>query len=346
MIAGALVASLLLVVLNGVFVATEFALLASLRTRLELLAEEGRFGASRALSAMSSLGPMLAGTQLGITMASLGLGSVAEPAVEDLLDRLGEAVHLAPGVARVAAVALSLGVVVFMHLVVGEMMPKSIALAAPEKTLMALVLPVAAFAWMLRPVIWMLNVAARLGARTLGAEPADELRSSHTAAELTAMIEESGEEGLIEGDELELVTRALELVGRAASGIMVPRERIVAVDRGSTVEEAESAVRASGHSRILVTAGDLDHVMGFVHVKDLLDLPESARAERLAVRIRSHLVIDGTESLGDVLVTMQSRRIHMAVVTDEHDRTVGMVTLEDILESVVGDILDESDPEA
>lgn len=347
MILGALVASLLLVVVNGMFVATEFALLASMRTRLEPLAEEGRFGARRALDAMSSIGPMLAGTQLGITAASLALGSVAEPAVEELLDHLGDAAHLAPSITRVLAVGLSLTVVVFLHLLIGEMVPKSVALAAPERTLMALVVPVAAFAWLLRPVIWVLNLLARLGARALGVEPADELRSSHTAAELTAMIEESTEEGLIEGEEAELVTRALALAARPASGIMVPRERIVAIDRECTLEAAESAVRDSGHSRILVTAGDLDHVVGFVHLKDLLEQPAAARHRRLAVRVRSHLVIDGTEPLGDVLVAMQARRIHLAVVIDEADRTVGMITLEDVLESVVGNTpVPTSDPAA
>ncbi len=343
MMLGAVLASLALIVVNGVFVATEFGLLVSMRTRLEPLAAEGRIGARQALKAMSALGPMLAGTQLGITIASLVLGSVAEPAVGEVVERLGERIGLPRGVVEVVAVALALAVVVFLHLLIGEMVPKSIALTAPERTLMILVLPVAAFVWLFRPVVVVLNALARLGIRAFGVEPADELRTSHTAAELTAMIEESSEEGLLEGEELELVTRALALVERPTSDIMVPRDRIVAVDRRCSVEDAERAIESSGHSRLLVTADDLDHVVGFVHVKDLLEVPGAARSDRLSVSVRSHLVVDVDETLGDVLVAMQNRRIHVAVVIDDRDMTVGMVTLEDILESVVGDIVDESD---
>lgn len=343
MIVGAIVASLALIVVNGVFVATEFALLVAMRTRIESLATEGRLGARQALRAMSSLGPVLAGTQLGITIASLALGSVAEPAVADLIDGLGDSVGVPAGVTDVVAVVVALAIVVFLHLLIGEMVPKSIALTAPERTLMLLIIPVSAFVWLLRPVVWALNAFARVGARTLGVEPADELRSSHTAAELTAMIEESSEEGMLHDEELSLLTRALELLDTAAREIMVPRDRIVFIDRGASVDAAENAVRTSGHSRVLVVAGDLDHVVGFVHVKDVLAVDAARRAERLAVRVRSHLTVDGDDTLGDVLVTMQARRVHVAVVTDDRGVVVGMMTLEDVLESVVGDILDETD---
>jgi CBS domain containing-hemolysin-like protein len=332
-----------LILLNGAFVAMEFSLLASLRTRLEPLAEEGHASARRALAAMSRLGPMLAGTQLGVTIASLALGSIAEPTAERLLDRLLRVMHLPHGVITVLGVIVSLGIVVFLHLLFGEMVPKSIALSAPERTLTTLVTPVTGFVAVFRPVIWFLNTLARLGARAFGAEPADQLRTSRSAAELSMMLEESTEEGLLGDDELELLTGALELVDRSVAEVMIPRTAIVSVSQRCTVDEAESAVRESGHSRLLVVDEDLDHVLGFIHVKDLLALDHSARSEPLALELRRNLVVEPTTTLGDVLVTMQARRIHLAVVGA--GETLGMITLEDVLESIVGDIVDETDHE-
>jgi CBS domain containing-hemolysin-like protein len=340
------VASVVLIALNGVFVAMEFSMMASLRDRIEPLADEGRVGARQALRAMSSLGPSLAGTQLGVTIASLALGSLAEPAAESLFDDLFDAVGLPHAVVRVAALVVSLALVVFLHLLFGEMVPKSIALAAPERVLVALAVPVGAFIWLFRPVIWLLNGLARLGARALGAEPSDELRSSRTAAELSAMMEESTEEGLLGGEELGLLTGALELVERSVAEVMVPIERIVSVPLDCSVADAEAAAAASGHSRLLVVDGDLDHVVGFIHVKDLLRLDGSERDRPLPVTVRTHLEVAASTSLGDVLVAMQSRRIHLAVVAQPGAGTVGMITLEDVLESVVGEIVDESDREA
>jgi CBS domain containing-hemolysin-like protein len=343
---GVIVASVVLIALNGAFVAMEFSMMASLRDRIEPMAEEGRLGARQALRSMSSLGPSLAGTPLGVTIASLALGSLAEPAVESLFEDLFDAAGLPHAGVRIAALVVSLGLVVFLHLLFGEMVPKSIALAAPERVLTALAIPVGAFIWLFRPLIWLLNGLARLGARALGAEPSDELRSSRTAAELSVMMEASTEEGLLAGEELGLLTGALDLVGRSVAETMVPLERIVSVPSDCSVTDAEAAAAAAGHSRLLVVDGDLDHVVGFIHVKDLLGVGESERGRPLPVTVRSHLEVAASTSLGDVLVAMQSRRIHLAVVGQPGAGTVGMITLEDVLESVVGEIVDESDREA
>jgi CBS domain containing-hemolysin-like protein len=200
--------------------------------------------------------------------------------------------------------------------------------------------------WLFRPVIWMLNQLARVGARALGAEPSDELRNSRTAAELSVMLEESTEEGLLADEERDLLTGALELVDRSVAELMVPAKRVVSIPAGCPVDDAERAARESGHSRLLVVDGDLDHVVGFIHVKDLLRLDGSERDRPLPVTVRTHLEVAASTSLGDVLVAMQSRRIHLAVVAQPGAGTVGMITLEDVLESVVGEIVDESDREA
>jgi CBS domain containing-hemolysin-like protein len=341
----ALIASAVLIALNGAFVAMEFAMLASVRARLEPMAEEGRFGAREALASMSSLGPTLAGTQLGVTIASLALGSLAEPRVESLFDDLLGVFHLPDAAVRVLALVVSLSLVVFLHLLFGEMVPKSIALAAPERTLVVLAPPVRLFVWLLRPVIAGLNLLARLGAVALGAQPSDELRVSRTAAELALMLEESSEEGLLGGDELELLTGALELVDRSVAELMVPAARVVSVPAGCSVAEAEEVARASGHSRLLVVEGDLDHVVGFIHVKDLLRLGPAEREQPLPVPLRANLQFAPSTAVGDVLVAMQTRRIHLAIVGEPSGRTVGMITLEDVLESMVGEIVDETDRE-
>lgn len=335
-----------LVLANGFFVGTEFALVASLRSRIE--EHVGTARGAAALRAMSRLGTALAGTQLGVTLASLALGAVAEPALDHLLQRAFDAASVPVGVAHALAAVLALAFVVFVHLVVGEMVPKSIALAAPERTLLALSLPLAGFVWLFTPVIWVLNRLAGFGSRLLGVEPADELRSTASAAELGLMIEESLEEGLIEEGDRELLVNALGFRARTTAEVMVPRTEVGAVPRAATVADAERAMRDSGHSRLLVTGRDLDDVLGFVHAKDLMALPLDARSLPLPLSsIRMVLTVQPDRRLGDVLLAMRRARRHVAVVSDADRRTVGMVTLEDVLESIVGQIVDESDrPEA
>jgi CBS domain containing-hemolysin-like protein len=339
----ALLATLGLIAVNGFFVATEFALLAARRDRIEPEADEGRLAARHALRSMGSLGTMLAGSQLGVTIASLGLGAVAEPAVASLLERAFGSTSLSEEVVSTVSLVLALTLVVFLHLLFGEIMPKSLALAAPERLLLITVLPTRAFVWLFRPLIWALNAMARAGARLLGVEPADELRSARTAAEIGVMLEESRHEGLLEEDESALLAGALAFVGRCVGDVMVPVERVVSVGIDDPVELVEATFREHGHSRLVVRTQD-ERMFGFVHVKDVLSLPAGARTEplpRSAVRLTFSVQPD-TE-LGAVLVRMRSAQRHLALVVDEARSVVGMVTLEEIVESIVGDITDETD---
>lgn len=338
-----LVAAAVLVLANGFFVAVEFALLASLRTRIE--EESTKLRGRLALRQMGRLGTVLAGTQLGVTLASLALGAVAEPAADRFLERVFHSVGVPESFATPIALVVALAIVVFFHLVVGEMVPKSIALAQPERTLLALSVPASGFVWCFRPVIWVLNRLAFLGSRLFGVEPADELRSTASAAELGLMLEESREEGLIEDEDHELLTAALGFLDRAASEVMVPRADIVTVTRPATVADAEDVMRVSGHSRLLVLGRDVDDVLGFVHAKDLMRLPLDRRDRALPLdTVRMTLTVSPDSGLGDVLLAMRRARRHVAVVVADR-RTVGMVTMEDVLESIVGDIVDESDHE-
>lgn len=346
---GSLMLMLLLVAVNGAFVAMEFATVVAGRARIEMLAEQGRRSAQVALGVMGRLGEVLAGTQLGVTIASLGLGAVAEPAIARLLARALGGLGVGAAVADTVGLVVGLGVVVFVHLLFGEMVPKSIALARPEATLMALAIPVSGFVWTFRPVTALLNGMARWGARSLGIQPTDELRASHTAAELEVMVLDAEGEGLIDPEEAELVTRAMRFVDRPVADLMVRRDDIAAVALGVTIEEAERTVQRTGHTRLVVTrpgedGPDLDAVVGFLHAKDLLALEVVDRGTAVPQDLlRLPLQVSPERTLGPVLVAMRGVRRHVALVSGPDGRTMGLITLEDVLEAIVGDITDESD---
>ena len=339
----ALVTAIVLVVLNGVFVAIEFSLVASRRTKLETRADQGTISSRFALDATAELPLQLAGTQLGVTMASLLLGAVAEPAVADGLQRLFDPIGGVPtGVRDAIAVVLGLAIVVFFHTVFGEMVPKYIALADPERTLTQLAIVNRLYVTIFRPVIRVLNGIGRLGLRALGITPRDELTSVHTTQEIATMLAASREEGLIEETAHELLSGALDFGERGLDEVLVPRAQVVSVPRSATVADAEAAVVESGHSRLVVIDGD--DVVGFVHAKDLLAVPAEARDRRLPLAlIRRVLVLDRTTALDEALVAMRRLRTHVAVVVDDARRVVGLATLEDVLEELVGEIMDESD---
>jgi CBS domain containing-hemolysin-like protein len=329
---------------NGVFVAKEFALIASRRTKLQGLAEEGSLSARLALEAASQLPLQLASSQLGVTMASLGLGAVAEPTVAQGLENAFSAVGIPNGVTDTLAVVIGLAIVVFFHMVFGEMVPKYVALADPERTLMALAIPNRVYVALFRPLIRALGWLGRTGTRLFGVEPRTDLGTVHTAEEIASMLAASREEGLIEEMAHDLLSGALDFGERPLSDVMVPREQITWVSRDATVAEAEQAIVTSGHSRLLVAGSDLDDIVGFVHAKDLLTVPASARNRPLPLaRIRRVLILRGHRPLDEVLVAMRRSRTHVAVVVDENRRVIGLATLEDVLEDLVGDIRDESD---
>jgi CBS domain containing-hemolysin-like protein len=341
----ALAISALLLAINGFFVALEFSLVGSRRTKLEELAADGSASARLALAASGDVTLLLAGAQLGITMASLGLGLVAEPAMADLLGPVARALHLPAGVSHTVAVIIGLCIVVFLHMVIGEMVPKNVALADPERTLRRVVSLNRAYLLIFRPVIRVLNAMGNLGARAFGVHPRDNLSSAPTAAELTVMLAASHEEGLIEDFAHGLLTGVLDFGGRDVASVMVPRPEIRSITAATTVAQAEQLVVDSGHSRLPVEGpAGLDDVRGFVHAKDLLTLEVGAADRPVPLRlVRRMLVVPPERSLEDLLLAMRRARVHFALVTGDDGTTVGIVTLEDLLEELVGDILDESD---
>jgi CBS domain containing-hemolysin-like protein len=340
-----LLLSLVLLILNGFFVGAEFALIAARRAALAKSAEGGSLRARVALKASKELSFTLAGAQLGITMASLGLGAVAEPAVADLLVHATERfVDIPPTALHPIAFVIALAIVVFFHMVVGEMAPKNVAIAEPEKSALVVAIPFRFFTTLLRPFIALLNLVARMGLKLLGVEQKDELQAVHSPEEIGMMISEAAKGGMIDPLEHRLLRGAVVFSERDAASVMVPRTDIVAAPLDVTPAEIEKMVVETGHSRFPLFVENLDHIVGFFHVKDLLKVPPDRRDRPLSRRlIRQMLVVPESLKLHPLLLAMRRQRRHFALVLDEHGGTAGVVTLEDLLEELVGEIRDEHD---
>lgn len=341
-----LLAALGLLIANAFFVAVEFALLASRVTRLEPMAEDGSDKrAALALESIRDLQPQLAGAQLGITMASLGLGYVAEPALEHILDdAIGGAFDLPSGVTHTLAFLLSFTIVVVIHMVIGEMVPKNIAIAMPERSARILAPAHNAYVTLFKPVVWFLTWVSNGLTRMLGMEPADEINTALTVNEFHRVIEGAVVEGKLEAEEHDLLAGALDFRARTAGSIMVPRRRMVTVPRSTSVADIEALVAGVGHSRIPVTGVNPDDVVGFVHSKDLLRFSAGERDDPVPLEmVRRMLIVTPDQSVRDLMRSMRRLRRHMALVRTTEGQLLGMVTLEDVLEALVGDITDETD---
>jgi CBS domain containing-hemolysin-like protein len=336
--------SLALLLLNGFFVAASIALLATRPTKIEGLAAEGDVRARAALASTRELSIALAGAQLGITMCSLGLGFVAEPAVADLLERALGSFELPSGVLHSLSFAIALAVVIFLHMVIGEMAPKNIAIAEPVRSSLWLALPFRAYVAVFRPVTNVLRSIARGGLRLVGIQPRDDISGVHSAEEIGAMIAESAKGGLLEEFKERLLSGAIELGDRDAGAAMVPRTEMQALPMTATPETIERIVEQTGHSRFPIYRRDVDEVIGFVHAKDLLKVRLEERTRPIApALIRPMVIVPESRKLRPLLVDMRRQRRHFGLVIDEHGGTAGIVTLEDVLEELVGEIRDEYD---
>lgn len=341
---GAAAVGLALLAANGFFVAAEFALLASRRSRLEALAAEGDPRAKHAIAGIRELSLMLAGAQLGITMASLGLGAFTEPALHGGLERLLGNTAIPEAVSGGLAFALALAIVVFLHMVVGEMAPKSWAISHPERSALILARPFRAFALVFRPFIQLLNLLANGVVRLCGVTPQDELAQVHSPGDLLMLVEESAREGHLRTESETLLSRALDLSGLDAQSAMIPRPDVVAVPAGAGVAELERIAGSSGRSRIPVYTGELDRIRGILHIKDLLALAPQDRATATAGSLaRPALLVPESRPLEDLMLDMRQQRQHVALVVDEYGAVSGLVALEDVLEELIGEFEDESD---
>ena len=331
-----LVAIGVLLVVNAFFVAAEFSLVAVERARIDAASEAGERRARRVRRLQESLTRHLSGAQFGITLAALLLGFVAEPTVARILN--GDA-H-----ATGASVALAIGMATVLHLVVAEQVPKYVALAIPERTALALAPAITAYGVATRLLVDLLNRTANAIVRFLGVEPKGQIQTSRTLDELEDLIETSADDGSIDPDEATLLLRSIRFADKTAADALVPRVAIEALQRDEPATALVQLSLDSGHSRFPVYGVDLDDIVGVVHVKSLYGRPAAERGRVPVVDLMHQvLAVPETRELEDVLADMRVRRNQLAVVVDEHGGTAGIITLEDILEEILGEIGDETD---
>lgn len=336
----AIAVALALLVGNAFFVGAEFALISARRTQVEPRALAGSGAARITLRAMENVSLMMAGAQLGITMCSLGLGALGEPAVAHLLEPVFAAAGVPGSLSSVIAFALALAVVVFLHMVLGEMVPKNIAIAGPERVAIALGPVLYGIVTVLKPVIWALNWVANRVLRLLKVTPRDEVASTFTADQVASFVAESRREGLLDDDEHDLLAGALSFDERQVSSVVLAMDDMVTVGPRTTVDEVEALCARTGYSRFPVV--DAGAVTGYVHLKDLLGTDAAQRGEPVPVQRRRALVsVERDQTLRSALADMQSRGAHLAgVVEPGSGDLVGLVALEDVVEELVGEVAD------
>ena len=342
-----LLAAVLLLAVNAFMVAAEVAITAAAgrRSAIEAEAALGGYRARLASTSLRELAFMLTGAQFGITLASLGLGFVAEPAIADLIvHAVGDHIDIPENVVHVIASAIALTLVVFLHMVLGEMAPKNIAIAEPIRTMLWVAVPYRAYANAIRPVLWVLNGMANLVLRAFGIAPREELRARYTASQIAEMLSALRRIGAIGMPDYRLAQGAIGLESRKARDIMLPRSSVVTVPATATIGEIEALAADTGHSRLPVLGSQPDDFRGFVHIKDLLTRTDLRPSSPLpAAMIRPLPVVPETATLGALLLDMRRRRSHMVLAIDEHGSPAGVVALEDLLEELVGEIADEFD---
>ncbi|TCZ76142.1 HlyC/CorC family transporter [Paenibacillus albiflavus] len=333
-----------LVALNGFFVAAEFSIVKVRQSRLQQLVSEGNGKAKYALSVTQKLDAYLSATQLGITLASLGLGWIGEGAVSTLLiEPLLSLVNItSPTLIHSISFVLSFAIITFLHIVLGELAPKSLAIRKSEAASLWISMPLILFYKLFKPVIWLLNSAANHFLRLIGIEPASEDEGAHTEEEIRILMNQSAKSGIIDKDELALFDNVFEFSDRVAREVMRPRMDVECLLLNHTFEENLHIVYETKHTRYPVGEHDKDEIVGFVHITDLLTADPDEEQD-LRKYIRPILSVPESMEISRVLKLMQRKHSQLAVVIDEYGGTAGIVTLEDILEEIVGEISDEFD---
>lgn len=341
-----LVIVLVLVLLNGFFVAAEFALVKVRQSRLTQLVSEGNRRANYALKVNHKLDTYLSATQLGITLASLGLGWVGEPAISELLI---EPLMYKLGVTdttliSTVSVVVGFAIITFLHIVVGELAPKSLAIQKSEETSLWLSAPLLYFYKIFLPVIWLLNTAANGMLRLFGIEPASEGDSAHSEEEIRILMNQSAKSGVIDKDEMQLMDNLFDFSDMLAREVMLPRTDMDCLYTHLSWEENMKIITETRHSRYPVAVEDKDQIIGFVHITDIL-LPESEQEPDLAEIVRPILNVPESMEVSHVLRMMQKKHVQMTLVVDEYGGTAGLLTAEEIIEEIVGDLHDEFEDE-
>lgn len=335
----------ILIALTGFFVATEFAMVKVRMTRINQLIEEGKPGAIAAKKVVTHLDEYLSACQLGITITALGLGALAEPTVERLLHPVFDSMNLDSTWSSVLSYVIAFTSVTFLHVVVGELAPKTVAIQKAEAITLLFAKPIIWFYRIMFPAIWLLNGSAGLLVKMFGLKQASEHEVSHSEEELRMILSESYKSGEINQTELTYVNNIFEFDNRIAKEIMVPRTSITAVSVDDTLGDTLDLMDIEKYTRYPVVDGDKDHILGIINVKDMMKAQRKYESTDRPLRELMKPVISIIETIpiNELLLKMQKERTHMAVLYDEYGGTSGIVTVEDILEEIVGEIHDEYD---
>ncbi|MEJ7833025.1 MAG: hemolysin family protein [Nocardioides sp.] len=342
----ALAVAIALLLGNAFFVGSEFAMISARRSQIEPKAEAGSRMAKLALKSMENISLVIGVNQLGITVCSLLLGAIGEPAVAHLIEPLLEAVRAPEAAVHPIAFAVSLTIVVYLHVVLGEMIPKNIALAGPERSALILAPAIWGFVTVLRPVIVVINAVASGVLRLFGVRLQDEVSSAFTREEVAALVEESRGQGLLEAAEYDRLSGALGFTEKSVGAVLMRPDSLTTVVRGSSAADVEALCAVTGYSRFPV-ASETGELLGYLHIKDVLEPDEVKREQPIEDRwIRPFAPVTTDDQLHEALETLQRRGAHMARVVDDSGTTLGLVTLEDVIEELVGEIRDAAHLEA
>ncbi|MFD6440526.1 hemolysin family protein [Peribacillus sp. NPDC060186] len=336
----------ILIALTAFFVATEFAIVKVRSTRIDQLIEEGKPNAVSAKQVTSNLDEYLSTCQLGITITALGLGVLGEPTVEHILRPLLNQLNLPESASHALSVAIAFSLITFMHVVIGELAPKTLAIQKAEQVTLFVAKPLIGFNKVMYPFIWVLNGSARTLTKMLGLKAVSEHDLAHTEEELRIIVSESYKSGEINQSEFKYVNKIFEFDDRIAKEIMVPRTEIATISKDDTIQQFFTIMTEENFTRYPVIDGDKDHVIGMVNIKELFTemIDKSNQATSTINRyVRPIIRVIDSIPIHDLLLKMQKERIHMAILMDEYGGTSGLVTVEDILEEIVGDIRDEFD---
>jgi CBS domain containing-hemolysin-like protein len=334
----------LLIALTGFFVAIEFAIVKVRPSRIDQLIAEGKKGAVSAKKLVNHLDEYLSACQLGITVTALGLGWLGEPTVEKIIHPLFSVLNMNESLSHIISFIIAFASVTFLHVVVGELAPKTIAIHKAEEVSLLLAAPIIGFTKVMRPFIWALNGSARLLVGIFGLKPESEQELAHSEEELRLLLSESYKRGEINQNELNYVNNIFEFDERVAKEIMVPRTEISTLSINDSIEVVLNKVRAENYSRYPVMEGDKDNIIGVLNVKVMVTTQLMNKKEgSLRPFIKPVIKAIETIPIHDLLVRMQKERTQMAILVDEYGGTSGLVTVEDIIEEIVGEVRDEFD---
>lgn len=337
----ALLAGLLLLLGNAFFVGAEFSLVSVRRSAIEPIAAKGSRRAKITLRALENISFLMAGAQLGITLCSLGLGAVAEPAIAHLLDSPFHSLNVPEALLHPVSFVIALVVTVFLHVVIGEMVPKNIALAKPERTALFLAPRLVFVVKVLGPIVSFLNALANITLRLLGVKPQDEVTSAYTRDEMADLVEESQREGLLSKDNENILSGALSFDVQTVRDIVLPTDQLIKIDRTTTYEEVEKLAAKTGFSRFPII-DKKKQMFGYVHIKDVIKVDESRRQDPINLRdVRKLASVSADQTIRMTLKIMQRGGAHISLV-NSGKKLLGVVTLEDVLEELVGEMSDST----